>query len=189
MDEYQEYKGQILGENDNGETEKLKADSITESLKTISTDHSAIHNKQGFSISGIFGAVADSLSVNYAFRTPTFESGKIIHYKINDIQSTTNNKVRVDFYEVPIAPASGSDVVAYNHYRVGEVVESAMQAIKFNATLDMSDAVMLDYHYLSNHLQSMEWVLKPNQWYVRIISNLSGGAIDVSFYDFWIEED
>ena len=123
MDEYQEYKGQILGENDNGETEKLKADSITESLKTISTDESAVHNKQGFSISGIFGTVVDSASVNYAFKTPTVESGKIIHYEINDIQSTTNNKVRVDFYEVPIAPASGSDVVAYNHYRVGEVVE------------------------------------------------------------------
>lgn len=151
----------------------------------INETQEAVRNMQGFSLSGLYGSVANSVMINYAFKTP--KNGKMIHLKINDIQSSVTNKVRIDFYEAPdVAPINGSDVVAYNHYRAGEPLPSSMQAIKLNATLDMTGATMLDYHYIST-VKECDWILKPDTWYIRMISNQTGGAIDVSFYEFWLE--
>jgi hypothetical protein len=190
LNETQDWKGQILGTNDVNETVKIKVDTTSKSLKTITTDHSDVHNKKGFSISGIFDAVADSTSVNYAFKTPTAESGKLIHLKYYDIQSTSP-KVRTDFYEAPTnAPTLGTDINAYNHNRVGTPEISAMQAIKSGVTFDGTGVTMLNWQYIPNKIQPLdtEFILKPNTWYVRLFTNKSGSAVDLSFYEYWIEE-
>ena len=74
-----EYKGQLLGIDELGNVSIIRQDSLTKSLKVISTNEFAVHNKQGFSISGIYGSVANSGNVNYAFKTPAVTSGKVIH--------------------------------------------------------------------------------------------------------------
>jgi hypothetical protein len=188
--EYSKYPYQILGLNDANESVKLRADTLTKSLKSISTDHSNTHQGKIFSISGIYSDIADSASVNYAFKTPTVASGKIIHLKYVDFVST-NSKVRVDFYETDNAQLAGTDIVAYNHYRVGEVVPTAMQALKSGVTFEGTGAIMLNWQYIPKNVQSMDmdwFVLKPNTWYCVLFSNQSGAEMDLSFYQYWTEE-
>jgi hypothetical protein len=188
LNEYAKYNYQVIAMGDNGETRQLMADETTKSLKVISTDHSDVHNKKAFSASGIFDNVANLTACNYAFLTPTVESGKIVHLKYIDVQCPAS-KVRMDIYEAPTnAPTGGADYQSYNHYRVGEVVASGMQAIKANVTFDGTGATMLNWMYIPKNIVEGEFVLSPNTWYVVIFSNQSGGAVDLSFYQYWTEE-
>ena len=166
-------------------------EAVTGAIKTITSDHAAIHKGEGFGISGIFSGVANSSTVNYAFKTPSVASGKHIHLKYKDIQATAN-KIRVDLYEAPTnAPTNGTDLTPVNRNRVGTPTATSMQAVKSGMTLDLTGATLLNSEqFVSNQARSLdiEYVLKPNTWYVRTFTNGTGGAADISFFEFWYEE-
>lgn len=189
--ETQDWKGQILATNDSQETVRVKADSWTKSLKIITTDHSAIHNDCAFGISGIFAAVANGTTVNYAFKTPLLATGKMIHLKYKDVIAT-GNKIRVDLYESPTnAPTLGTDLVPYNRNRVGTTL-TAMQNVKVGMTINLTGAVMIESAQFINNVPrslDIEWILKPDMWYIRTFTNSTGAAADISFFEFWYEEE
>lgn len=188
ISEFQPSSGRYLDENSE---ERNIIDTTTGAPKIITSDHSKIHEGEGFSISGIFTGVANAAVVNYAFKTPTVASGKYIHWKYRDLQATSS-KVRVDFYEAPTnAPINGTNLAAYNRNRISATV-TAMQAIKTGMDLDLTGATMLNSaQFLSGEARSLdiEYVLKQNTWYILTITNGTGGAADINFFEFWYEED
>jgi hypothetical protein len=163
---------------------------VTGAPRAISSDHASIHAGEGFSISGIITNLANGASTNYAFKTPTIASGKVVHWKYRDVQSSAN-KIRVDFVEAPTnAPTLGTDLVAYNRSRLSSH-GTAMQTIKAGTTYDGTGAKTIDSaQYVGGQPRSLdiEFVLKPDTWYVVLITNSTGSAVDVSFFDFWYEE-
>lgn len=165
---------------------------VTSGARVITTDHGSIHNKEGYSISGIFTAVANNTTVNYAFKTPTVASGKYVHLKFLQVGATAN-KVRVDLLEAPTAaPTLGTDLVAYNRNRIGTEVPTVMQAIKSGMTVNAAGAKTLESKQFvlgDSRSLDIEWVLKPDTWYIRTFTNGTGGAADIDFFEFWYEED
>lgn len=174
--------------------DSLKIDMITHAPRTITTDHSSIHESEGFNISGIFTGVANLATVNYAFKTPTVESGKIIHYKYHEFWASAN-KVRTDFYEAPTdAPINGTDLTAYNRNRIAATpTATTMQAIKVTMDATFTGAKDLEtlLFGITPVVRSMdiEFVLKPDTWYIRTFTNSTGGAVDINFFEFWYEDD
>jgi hypothetical protein len=174
------------------EIEELQKERVTDSKIVITSDHTLIHAGRGYSVSGIFTSVANGATVNYAFKTPTVASGKIVHLKFKEIQSI-GNKTRVDFYEAPTnAPTSGSDVAQINRRRLGTPPVSNMQAFKSGMTLNLSGATLLESEQLATAVLrslDLEYVLKQDTWYIRTFTNSSGSSVDISFFEFWYEED
>jgi hypothetical protein len=156
----------------------------------ITSDHASIHKGEGFSISGIFSNLGNGASTNYAFKTPTIESGKVIHWKYREVQSSSS-KIKVEFIESPTnAPTGGNDLVAYNRRR-SSTNTTSMQSIKTGTTYNSAGATIIDVsQYIGGQPRSndIEFVLKPDTWYVVLITNATGGGVDVSFFDFWYEE-
>jgi hypothetical protein len=177
---------------DETSTERNVIELVTGGFKIINSDHANIHAGQGYSISGIFAAVANAGVVNYAFKTPTVASGKYVHLKFKEFYATAN-KVRMDFYEAPTnAPINGGDLVAVNRRRIGSPPATSMQAIKSAMTLDLTGATTLNVEQFTSanaRTMDMEFVLKPDTWYIRTFTNGTGGAADISFFEFWYEED
>jgi hypothetical protein len=187
MNETQDWKGQGLGTTDTGYVVKTRVDDITKAQRVITSDHEAVHDGKVFSVSGIYDAVATSTSVNFAFKTPTVASGKIIHLKYLDIMSSAD-KVRMDLYETSTEQSAGVDITAYNHNRLGTPTGTAMQAIKSGITFESTGATMLNWQRVSKNIQPTEWELCPNKWYIFLFTNQSGSAVDISHYTVWIEE-
>ena len=168
-------------------------DRTTGAHRGITSDHANIHGKMGFAISGIFTAVANNATVNYAFKTPTAESGKIIHLKYQSFWASAN-KVRTDFYEAPTTdPINGTALVPKNRNRLAPIPESLMQVVKASMDLDLTGAdnqetLMFGLGQLARVLD-IEGVLAPDTWYIRTFTNSTGGAVDINFFDFWYEEE
>jgi hypothetical protein len=166
-------------------------DPVSGGWSVVTTDHRKTHEGLGFSVQGIYTAVANGATVNYAFKTPTAASGKYIHLKYKDIQATAA-KMRVDLLEAPTnAPTLGTDLTTYNRRRIGTPTATAMQAIKTGMTIDGTGAATIEsQQFLNSAARSLdiEWVLKPDTWYIRTFTNGTGAAADVSFFEFWYEE-
>ena len=181
--------GIILGVDNKNNMVEIAADPITRGIETISTDHAGIHKGYGYSISGIFASLAAAATVNYAFKTPASE--KVIHLKYKEIQATAN-KIRVDLYEAPTnAPTLGTDVAAINRARIGTPVVTKMQAVKSGMTIDLTGATVIEItQFVGGSARStdIEFVLKPDTWYIRTFTNGTGAQADISFFEFWYEE-
>lgn len=165
-------------------------DKVTKSLKNITTDHSGVHEGRGFTISGIFSNVANAATVNFAFKTPA--SGKVIHLKHEEFWGS-GNKIRTDLYQGPTnAPTNGTDLTAINRNRIGTPAATAMQAIKSGMDLDLTGALNLETVQFGVGTAvrplDIEYVLKPDTWYIRTFTNSTGGAADINFFTFWYEE-
>jgi len=168
-------------------------DRTTSGLPVINTDHVGIHAKQGFSVSGLFASVANGATVNYAFRTPTVASTKIIHLKVREFYAAGNN-VRTDLYEAPTnAPTLGTVLASYNHNRIAAIPATTMQSVMTGMTLDLSGATNLETLTFGNssavRTSDIERVLAPNTWYIRTFTNGSGVAASINFFNFWYEEE
>lgn len=168
------------------------AERVTGAQKNITTDHANIHAGEGFSLTGIFTAVANNGVVNYAFKTPSVASGKYVHLKYHEF-SATANKIRADFYEAPTAaPTNGSVIAPINRKRSGTVVASAMQSVKAAMDLVLAGATNLESEQFISGMQKVldiEFILKPDTWYIRTLTNSTGAAADISFFEFWYEEN
>jgi hypothetical protein len=165
---------------------------VTNAQKAITTDHALIHDGNGYSLTGIFAAVANNAVVNYAFKTPTVASGKYIHLKYHEF-SATANKIRADLYEAPTAaPTNGSAIVPVNRRRAGTVAASSMQSVKAAMDIVLTGATTLEtQQFISEYPRTLdiEFVLKPDTWYIRTLTNSTGGAADINFFEFWYEEN
>jgi hypothetical protein len=67
-----------------------------------------------------------------------------------------------------------------------------MQAIKTGMTYNGTGAKTIDStQYIGGQPRNtdIEFVLKPDTWYVVLFTNSTGAAVDISFFDFWYEED
>lgn len=155
-------------------------DPVTGSQKVISKDELS----QGYSISGTITPVADTATTNYAFKTPA-SGGKIIRLKAIEVKATAN-KIRCDLYEAPTnAPTNGTTLTPYNHNRSGAA--STMQVCKSAMDLDLTGVTLVE---TSSFVIAAErtYILKPNTWYIRTFTNLTGADASISFYEFWYEE-
>lgn len=168
-----------------------QAEPFTGGLKVITTDHAKIHAGEGFSASAIFAAVLSAAVVNYCFKTPTVASGKLVHFKYREVQATAN-KIRVDFLEAPsAAPINGTTLAPINRNRAGVVSASQMQAFKTAMDINTAGAVTLhSSQFVGGQPRDtdIEFVLKPDTWYIVQITNGTGATADISFFDFWYEE-
>jgi hypothetical protein len=188
IDEMQVSSGRVYDENS---VVQNPVDTITGGIKQLTTDHALIHAGKGFSISGIFANVANAAVVNYAFKTPTAASGKYIHLKFKEFFATAN-KIRMDFYEAPTAaPTNGTDIASINRRRIGTPTVTAMQAIKSAMDINVAGATTLNTEQFTSttgRSLDLEFVLKPDTWYIRTFTNGTGSAADISFFEFWYEE-
>lgn len=185
--------GVMIGVDKDNILREVAIDFVTSGQEVITTDHAAIHKKWGYSISGIFANVANGATVNYAFKTPTLASGKIIHLKVKEFYAVGNN-IRADLYEAPTnAPTLGTDLSAYNHNRISPIPPTKMQAIKSGMTLDLTGATMIESLLFGNsstaRSSDLERDLAPDTWYIRTFTNGTGGVASINFFEFWYEED
>lgn len=187
MNETQEYQGQILATNSDGETQKVAIDKVTKAIESISPDHTSIHNGETFIFSGMITGVLDNTTVAYGFKTPA--SGKVIHLKSPEL-SATANKVRNDLYEAPTNAPVGTDLTAFNKNRNSANVSAMQSIIGSIVGLDLTGATMIENRqFINTEVKENEWILKPNTFYIRTLTNQTGAACDVSFMETWIEED
>lgn len=164
----------------------------TNAWKSISLYQSSINDGEGFSISGLFTAVADSATVNYAFKTPTVASGKVIHLPYREFWGN-GNKIRTDLYEAPTnAPINGSDLAVINRNRVGTPTVTTMQAVKAAMDIDLTGATDLETlqfgYAVTTRPLDVKFILKPDTWYIRTFTNSTGGAVNINFFDSWSEK-
>jgi hypothetical protein len=126
--------------------------------------------------------------VNCAFKTPTVASGKKVYFKSVTV-FTTGTKIRTDFYETALDQVAGNAMPVFNKNRNSDVV-TAMQSVKSGVTFDATDASMLEYELIGvgSKVELDRFVLKPNTTYVKLFTNLSGSAANISLKLEWIEE-
>lgn len=167
-------------------------DRFTEATQIITSDHSYIHDKKGFSISGIFTGVGSAATVNYAFKTPTAASGKYVHLKYNEY-SATANRVTMALYEAPTAdPTGGTAITPVNRARTGTPPASGMQSVAFGMTINTAGSTTISQRAFTSTTAvslDIEFVLKPDTWYIRTFTNATGASADISYFEFWYEED
>jgi hypothetical protein len=182
------HSNQIMCIDSNNNLFIPRMDTTTKSLKVISTDDSAVHEGKTFISTVFFDDVADSASVNFAFKTPTVASGKQVYLKSMNI-FTSGTKVRTDLYETTLDQVAGNDMPVFNKNRNSEV-DTAMQSVKSGVTFDATDASMLEYELIGagSKIELDRFVLKPNTTYVKLFTNLSGSAANISLKIEWIEE-
>jgi hypothetical protein len=160
---------------------------LSGAMKVIPTDHSVIHEGKGFNVSANFAAVPNAGVKNIAFKTP---ASKSVHLKFREFW-TSGSKFNVILYEDPTnAPTGGTDMTAVNRNRNSQGT-TAMQAIKHSATIDTTGATSLDSITFGANATyrplELEFVLKPNKWYIVQMTNGSGSNADINAFLFWYE--
>lgn len=178
---------------DEGDRVRNIIDMTTGSMTGITSDHRAIHKKEGYHTAGIFTAVANGATVNYAFKTPTLASGKLIHWKFTEMYAD-GTRVRTDLYEAPTNdPINGTNLAMVNRNRVRPLIDTVMQAFKSSMDIDLTGAIPLEPKLFGNAVGArpfdLEYVLEPDTWYIRTITNQTGAAANINFFEFWYEED
>jgi hypothetical protein len=180
----------LAGEDKNGSRKAIMRDSVSSGLEVISTDHTVIHDGKGFNITGNFTNVANGTVNNIVFKTPTAASGKYVHMKYYEFW-TSGTKYNSSLFENPTTdPTGGTDMNVVNRNR-NSAVETAMQAVKYSATIDTTGAIPLDSIVFGGSAPlrpiELEFVLKPDTWYIRTFTNNSGSAADINIFIFWYE--
>jgi hypothetical protein len=160
---------------------------LSGAMKVIPTDHTVIHDGKGFNIYSNFAAVATGTSKNIVFKTP---ATKYVHMKFREFW-TSGSKVAVGIYEAPTAaPTGGTDMTVINRNRNSETT-TAMQAVKHTATIDTTGATLIDSITFGANASyrplELEFVLKPDKWYIVQITNNSGSNADINAFLFWYE--
>jgi hypothetical protein len=171
----------------------VQVDRFTKAVQVITTDHSKIHDKQGFTTSGLIGGIPNNSSGNYCFKTPAASTGKWIHLKYSEFWGN-GQKMSVALYENPTnPPTGGTDIAAVNRNRTEPLAVTSMQYLKKNMTINTAGAYILENWYFGYAVGSrtldLEFLLKPDTWYIRQITNYTGGTVDTSYFEFWYEED
>lgn len=165
---------------------------VKNAIRIISSDHSAIHDGEGYGATVNFAAVANAGVMNIVFKTPAASIGRTIHLKYKEFW-TSGTKFAVALYEKPTAdPTSGTALTAVNRNRRSSNT-TTMQQLKHTATINIAGGVQLDSIVFGGNSPfrplDIEHVLLPDTWYVMTLTNQSGSAADINAFLFWYEED
>jgi hypothetical protein len=155
---------------------------------TEDSTHKKIHEGNGFNVYANFASVANGAVKNIVFHTP--DDGRYPHMKFREFW-TSGSKVDVGLYEAPTnAPTGGTDLTVINRNRNSPKVTS-MQVMKHTATIDTTGATLIDSITFGANASyrplELEFVLKPDSWYIVQITNNSGSAADINAFLFWYE--
>lgn len=179
-----------------GELLAAAAERFTNALKVITTDHSYIHDKKAFTISGRIATIAASATYTFSFRTPA--TGKYIHWRPASLVAL-GNTVEGRLSEGAEVTA-GTVVKPFNRSRVGTIPESKV-VTKIGATLTTEGGAIFDYLMAgsggapaasrsSKDGAEQELVLKPDTVYAYRIENIGTISDAMVVYNFmWYEED
>jgi hypothetical protein len=156
------------------------------SMKAISLDHTKIHDGKGYCTTANFAAVANDGVNNIIFKTPA--TGQI-HMRFMEL-FTTGTKYQSSLFEAPTnAPTLGTDMNVVNRNRTSTNTTSL--TIKHTATINTAGATTLDSIVFGGSAPlrplDMEYVLKPDTWYIRTFTNKSGSAADINIFMYWYE--
>lgn len=176
-------------------------DDVTEAIQVITTDHSQIHESHGFSVYVTFANVANAGTRHVILTTP---ADKYVHLKFYDLWCN-NAQAQLQIYEDPYAVAGGTTLTPVNRRRIGTPVASSTTVVHTTTlTLDNVDpahtATLLETLLFGGggsgpqgraggeRSLDVEWVLKPGETYVLLITNQSGDTANIGFWAFWYEE-
>lgn len=172
----------------------LPTDRVTGALEFITTDHAAIHEGMGFSIYASFEDVANG---NTRHVVVTTSATRYVHLKYYDLWISNASGI-LQIYENPQSVAGGTPITPVNRNRVSSTV--SLETVVHTATLDLTGATLIETLYFGGggvgpqgrvggeRSLDIEWVLKPSEQYVFLVTNTSGVQADINFWAFWYEE-
>lgn len=162
---------------------------VTGGIRVISTDHSSIHNGEGFSYSLLSTSVASSGTVDLSFTTAADSYVHLKRWKL----WTAGAKAKIEIYEVP-SVSGGSPVTPRKRNRISSTasVSTLLSGVSVSGTGTLVDDMMAG----SGTQQSgggdgavdHELVLNPDTEYLIRATNLAATAADIYVWLFWYEE-
>jgi hypothetical protein len=182
----------------NATLDQMQADyteRVTGAVRTITSDHGAIHEKEGFSAYVTFAAVPDAGTRNIVITTA---AEMYVHLKFYDIW-IDNASGTFQVYENPLSVVGGTPVVPVNRNRLGTPPASA-ETLVHTATVDLTGATLLETLRFGgggtgpqgraggDRSTDIEWVLAQGEDYVFLITNTSGAVASIGVWLFWYEE-
>jgi hypothetical protein len=90
-------------------------DQLTRAQAVLTTDHAAIHNKQGFSIAFSTGLLAGDATYKATLKTPDKNTGKSVHLRPASFSATANG-MQLAIYEDSVS-TGGAVAQLVNHFR------------------------------------------------------------------------
>jgi hypothetical protein len=168
---------------------------VTSAVRTITSDHGAIHEKEGYSAYVTFANVADAATRNIVMTTA---ATMYVHLKFYDIW-IDNASGTFQVYENPQSVADGTPVAAVNRNRLAPVPTSA-ETLVHTATVNLTGATLLETLRFGgggtgpqgraggDRSTDIEWVLAQGESYVFLITNTSGAVANIGVWLFWYEE-
>jgi hypothetical protein len=177
--------------------ELKKFDGITTGIKILTTDHASIHAGNGFNVSWFVDNIANDNKYYFVFKTRS-SLNRIVHFK--DYKLWVNNaKVIMRFYEDPDvdpSPATSVDIVC----RCLQNGKTSVSQAGRGTGVDVTGAKLLETFLFGGGGNTpatrsggtddldIEWILKPDTYYVFEFENKSGSAVDIGYWAFWYEE-
>ena len=175
---------------------------ITQSAKTITTDHTYIH--QGYMYWAYVKPTIDPAGTyKLTFTTPSVASGKEVHWRPSTVNPDAD-KVFLTMTEEPTAVTPGTAVQVRNRNRklvaTGHRTDAGLSVVTGGATLTES-AVVVEAAYMGGGTgtgqarsstdtgEENEVFLNPATTYSITITNGSSNTQDVFLKMLWYEED
>lgn len=166
-------------------------DLVTGAQRVITSDHSAIHNGEGFNAWVYAEGVADNGYVQMEFKTA---AANYVHMKL--MTGLAEGLALFEAVEAPTLTTGSTTFTPINLNRVG-TPPSSTSTLKTNPT-GISGGTVLRAYLLGGGSggnapggsddKDIELVLKPATTYLFRVQNLAGSAKALSLWLFWYEE-
>lgn len=166
-------------------------DFVTGAVRTISSDHSAIHNGEGFNAWVYAEGVADDGYKQIEFVTPAVG---YVHMKL--MTALAEGLASFEVVEAPTLSSGSTAFTPVNLRRVGTPPASTC-TLKTDSTYTSGGTVIRAYllgqgsggnSTGGTQDKDIELVLKPETTYLFRVRNLAGSAKALSLWLFWYEE-
>lgn len=172
---------------------RLRADRIIDTLKTISTIHSEVHDGHMYNASYIWETLADDATGVFLIDTSTKNAHAVINV-------ATGGNAQVKIYEDAVMISSGTGLSEINMNRVSgrtpmaniyHSPESVLPTTLIFQTFVGGGAGVGAATTASGGTTRIdtEWIFKKNELYVVSVENESGGAAFTSIVVEWYEEE
>jgi len=168
---------------------------VTDGARVITTDHAAIHGKEGYSAYISFADVPNGEARNVVMTTG---AARYVHMKYYDVWISNASGI-LRLYENPDNVVGGTAVSAINRNRL-PVIPASEETIVHTAAVTIGSAVLLEVLYFGgggtgpqgraggDRSVDIEWVFQRGETYVWTITNTSGVAANINLWLFWYEE-
>lgn len=181
-----------------GETKKsiiFQLDRLTNQQSVMQADHTYIHAEIAFTISFNLGSI--SAEYHIALETPAASSGLYLHYRPGSARITSDaDSVHYRLREGITSYSGGVAYTPFNRNR--NSTNTSLSTVKTNVTPTVGSPLLLDDEYFGSTGvlpaksgggagSGEEIILKSDTIY--LFSFDPGGATNVSFNNFWYEEE